>query len=53
MAGSTTITESAYSSYPPGVTPGPITDSTGRALESDFSCFYFTLGLGWRFGGRR
>jgi hypothetical protein len=53
MAGSTTTTESAYSSNPPGVTPGPITDSTGRALESDFSCFYFTLGLGWRFGGRR
>jgi hypothetical protein len=53
MDGKTTITESTFSSFPPGVTPGPITDSTGRELESDFSCLYFGLGLGWSFGGTR
>ena len=49
MGGETTITESTYPSYPPGVAPGPITDSAGRALESDFSCSYLAVGLGWRF----
>jgi hypothetical protein len=51
LPGHRTITESSYSGYPTGTTEGPIRDSSGRALRSDFSMFYLGLGLGWVFGG--
>jgi len=52
LPGDRTITASTYSAYPTGTTSGPIRDSSGRALESDFSVFYVGLGVGWSFGGR-
>jgi hypothetical protein len=52
MPGRRTVTNSTYSAYPTGTTNGPIRDSSGRALESDFSLFYLGLGIGKSWGIR-
>jgi hypothetical protein len=52
MPGHRTVTSSTYSAYPTGTTSGPIRDSSGRALESDFSLFYLGIGLGRSWGTR-
>src|SRR4029077_15240135 len=52
MPGLRPVTTSPYSAYPTGTTNGPIRDSSGRALASDFSLFYLGLGLGKSWGTR-
>jgi hypothetical protein len=53
MDGQRVITASTFASDPPGVDPGPIKDSSGQELRSNFSCLYFGLGLGFFLGRRR